>query len=63
METSSCSPDGSEEEMCKSWGREGVLRAEVGQYLLRGLANNCGHTGLVLTLCHSLLCMQYFHVH
>lgn len=40
METSSCSQvplqDGSQKEMCKSWGREGVSRVsegEVGQYL------------------------------
>lgn len=69
METSSCSQvplqDGSQK-MCESWGREGmsgVSEGEVGQYLLRGLANHCGHTGLFLTLYHSLLYLQYFHVH
>lgn len=44
METSPCSQfplqDGSQKEMCKSWGREGVSgvsEGEMGQYLLRGL--------------------------
>lgn len=63
MESSSCSQvllqDGSQKEMCKSWGKEGVSEGEVGQYLLCGLANHCTHIGLFLTLYHS----QLFHVH
>ena len=67
MESSFCSQvllqDGSQKEVYKSWGREGVSKGEVGQCLLCGLANHCAHIGLFLTLSHSLLCMQCFHVH